>query len=453
MATKRDPRVMMAPAYQAERRRVRRPQHKFSLKTLPYQAQPFMIAPVLPGETLQNLLLQARVVTDPLDAKMKLFGWWNEYFFYYVKHRDLMGTYGSGFRDAMTEMMITPNFDPVAAGITSAASVKYYHYDGGANYTLECLKRVLEEFFRDEGENWDVATIDGVPSVRIYGRGQNDAFDSLTLDGDYLGLGQPIPSGADATVEDLDYAYQQWLAMRDAGLMTMDYEDFIRQYGVQTRQDEDSPNLHRPELIRHVREFTYPTNIVEPTTGVPAVAATWSVADRADKRMFFSEPGWIFGLNVCRPKIYLSAQKGSVAHQMINVQNWLPASIHARSDVSHMFCDADEGPLQDMFTDGTNPQGYWLDLRDLLSYGDQYVNYAVAGRPGIVNLPKGGASATSADRRYASLLEVQAMFAAVEDPSVEKVINHDGVVSLGILGRQSAKPGQLVMGSGGIPTA
>jgi len=44
--TVRSPKVMVAPAYQAQKRTSRRPQHKFNLITKPYQLQPFMIAPV-----------------------------------------------------------------------------------------------------------------------------------------------------------------------------------------------------------------------------------------------------------------------------------------------------------------------------------------------------------------------------------------------------------------------
>jgi len=64
---------------------------KFNLVTKPYQLQPFMIMPVLPGETLQNMMLQSQVWSDPLASGMKNIGWWCEYFFFYVKWRDLAG--------------------------------------------------------------------------------------------------------------------------------------------------------------------------------------------------------------------------------------------------------------------------------------------------------------------------------------------------------------------------
>ena len=65
----------------------RRPQHTFQLRHKPWVVQPFMIAPVLPGDTMKNLLLQARAVSSPV--KNPLIGWWLEYYFFYVPHRSL----------------------------------------------------------------------------------------------------------------------------------------------------------------------------------------------------------------------------------------------------------------------------------------------------------------------------------------------------------------------------
>jgi len=66
--TVKDVRVAVAPHYRATKRKARRPQMKFNLVTKPYQLQPFMIMPVLPGETLQNMMLQSQVWSDPLAS-------------------------------------------------------------------------------------------------------------------------------------------------------------------------------------------------------------------------------------------------------------------------------------------------------------------------------------------------------------------------------------------------
>ena len=68
-------------------RRSRRPKHKFQIRVKPYQIAPFMIAPVLPGETLTQTYFEAREVSDPI--KNPLVGWASEWFMFYVKIRDL----------------------------------------------------------------------------------------------------------------------------------------------------------------------------------------------------------------------------------------------------------------------------------------------------------------------------------------------------------------------------
>lgn len=89
--TKRSAPVGLAPAYQRSDRRARRPQHTFNIRWRPFQIQPFVLAPVLPGETLKNALIQAQIWSDPLGVAMKNSGWWLECFLFYVKHRDLPG--------------------------------------------------------------------------------------------------------------------------------------------------------------------------------------------------------------------------------------------------------------------------------------------------------------------------------------------------------------------------
>ena len=94
---------------------MRRPQHKFRVDHKPWELQAICLAPVLPGETLKNALLQARVVSDPLVAP--LVGWWIEYYFFYVKHRQLASS--ADFVDMM--------LDPTATLAAGAASAPDYY--------------------------------------------------------------------------------------------------------------------------------------------------------------------------------------------------------------------------------------------------------------------------------------------------------------------------------------
>ena len=80
MAKSNDPRVQRAKPYAGVKRTMRSPNHPFSLKTRPFQIQPFLISPVLPGETLTNLVHQSRTVTKPI--KDPLLGWWTEHYYF-----------------------------------------------------------------------------------------------------------------------------------------------------------------------------------------------------------------------------------------------------------------------------------------------------------------------------------------------------------------------------------
>ena len=51
-------------------RKLRQPEHAWAVKHLPFAIQPFMIAPVLPGETLKNALLQVRAVLQPVKSAL-----------------------------------------------------------------------------------------------------------------------------------------------------------------------------------------------------------------------------------------------------------------------------------------------------------------------------------------------------------------------------------------------
>lgn len=367
VATKRDPRVMVAPAYRGERRVNRYPEHRAYVEFRPWQLQPFLMAPVLPGETLTNLLLQGRCVTKPLHEAMKLQGWWLEYWFFYVKHRDLAeGT----VRDTVTNMVLNPATDMTALR-NVAGNPLHYTYPGAIDWTSYCLQRVTEEYFREEGEAWDAYTIEGLPQVAIWGRGHSDWSEGLTLNAakraDYL----DVDLDEARNPSEFEERWAHWQALRDAGLMQMDYEDFVNTYGAQTREEEKSPNLHRPELMRYVRSWQYPTNVVEATTGVPAVAVAWSVAERSDKQFRFNEPGFICGYTTVRPKPYQMRQQGALVGALDNVHAWLPAVTNDHYENAYKQFAETAGPLEAIIPVGA--ASYWVDLRDLYIHGDQFV--------------------------------------------------------------------------------
>lgn len=425
MVTVRDPRVRLATPYQAKRVN-RSPRHTHQLRFRPFQLQPFMIAPVLPGESLSNLVLQNRIVSDPINAP--LVGWWVEHWYFYVKHRDLTD------RDTFVGMHLNPA-QSLAAVTTAAADPKTYFAGNGINWVQKCLERITEEYFRDEGENWNSYTLDGLPSVQISG---NSVLDSLTNAAAYVDSDVPIDgSDADSTADasEIDLALAEWNAMRDAGLVDMDYEDYVKTYGANVRQEETSPELHRPELIRYTREWTYPTNTVDPSNGTPRSAVSWSVASTANKTRFFKEHGFIVGLVTARPKVYLSAQTGSFSSYMNTQKRWLPAVLNNNPELSYMQFADNAGPLAVLSDTG----GYWVDTRDLFVHGEQFTNFALADNAASkVTLP-----ASAGQRRYPTTADVDALF--VDAAGGKNLIKCDGATQLTIKGRQVDRtPGSIV---------
>lgn len=432
VVAKRDPRVAIAPQYLAQARTTRRPQHRFNLRFLPYEIQPFLLAPVLPGETFDSVMLQSQTWSDPLKPTLKNVGWWLQYNFFYVRHRDLP----DAVRTVLAQMLIDPANADLSSITASADNTPLYTFDGGVEWSALCLEHIVSEFFRDEGEDWNVATsAAGLPLASIYGRGSSDGVEKLTLDTDYEDRRVNLIENNALYANDLSTMMGHWAAMRDAGLTEMDYQDFMKTYGSNVREDEESPNLHRAEDLWAIREFTYPSNTVEGTTGVPAVATGWRVQKSGGKRVFCDEPGFIFGVTYVRPKVYMKNMRGSLAGAMADIKSWLPAMLHDQVDLGHVKFDHQTGPMPAGFT---GDDDYWLDLRDLFLYGDQFVNHDGTNGP-FVNLP-----AADATRRYVAQSELRSFFAT--SFASTGVFETDGIASLAIKGRQKNTTSGLVLG-------
>lgn len=385
-------------------RKLRRPTHSFHLRSRPFQIQPFMIAPVLPGETMKNLVMQSRVVTDPV--KNPLIGWWQEYYWFYVKHRDLDA------RDTLTAMMLDVELDAHSLDET-VGMTEYYSTTSEIPWAKLCLKRIVEEYFRDEGEAWDTWKLGNLPIASI---NSQTWLDSVINRSD-LPEGD-VPAGTE-TVGELDKQRVMWETMQAMTLTNMTYEEWLATYGVRQATVE----LHKPELIRYVRDWQYPSNTVDPTTGTPSSAVSWAIAERGDKDRFFKEPGFIVGVTVSRPKVYLRGQTTPAVSMMDNAFSWLPAIMRDEVYTSLKEFTTGTGPLRGITDD------YVVDVRDLLMYGDQFVNFDVAATDaGLVALPT-----AAMQKRFPASADVDALFKAA---SPANQVRQDGVCTLAILGTQ-----------------
>lgn len=399
----------------------RSPQHPFNLRTMAFGLTPFLLAPVLPGETMKNLLLQSRIVTDPINDP--IIGWWKEYYFFYVKHRDLDD------RDQLVNMALDPTWDNGTIDEPSTNVARYHFGEAGSiDWMQKCLKRVTEEYFREEGEAWNNVMIGtDYPAVHVNANNFMDSLIDATLLPDTTVDVNPTPDPDNISMTELDKAQSMWEFMRANAVTNMTYEQFLATYGVR----QSTVELHRPELLRYVREWSYPSNTVDPSTGDPTSAVSWAIAERADKDRYFKEPGFIFGVTVTRPKVYLSKQDGKAADFLNSAFSWLPAIMRNDPYTSFREFAASAGPLQ------STTNGYWVDMRDLFLYGEQFTNHGFTDLNAVA-LPTDGLI----NQGYPTDAMAKLFFVGgVDDGEVgweahDYFIKEDGIVSLSIVGRE-----------------
>lgn len=415
-------------------RRLRRPNHSHNLRSRAFQIQPFMIAPVLAGETLKNLMFQARVVTDPVLNP--LVGWWKEYYWFYVKLTDIdfaNGLAANGAGDgpdanSLVSMLLNdPNWSWSGSPIVGTADVAVtYEQEDSQNYLTACLGLLVDNYFRDYPDTFASHTLDGLPLAMVNNAGALDsALSALEYEATIIPDEDLLGDASDATltVSEIDEALRRYQFARANGLTDASYEDYLASFGVQTKVEVP----HKPELIRYVRQWQYPSNTVEPTTGVPSSAVSWSIQERADKDRFFREPGFLVGLTCTRPKVYLAGQKGYVSQWLDRAQDWLPTMFGGEALPYWKNYPASEGPFKDL----TMSNGYWFDVRDLYLYGDQFVNYALnTTGVNLVALPEGS---STINKKFVDDTDVDSLFVT---PATKQWVREDGMTALTIASRQ-----------------
>lgn len=393
----------------------RHPQHTFRVDHKPWEIQPVLLAPVLPGETLTNLSMQSRVVSDPWASK--LVGGWIEYYFFYVKIRQLDidpsdGTMGYALPEDFMNMVLDST--ATLSGTLSANQYRYTNDTTGRDFMLPILYKVISEWFRDKGELPQDYL--GRSGGRFLARIGQESFLNSLFDATTIPDGGTISGTAEAQ-ERLWIAYEFARAQK---FTEMTFEDWLATFGVTggAAQDRD-----RPELIRYVREWSYPTNTVEPTTGVPTSALSYSCNVRADKKRFFDEPGFVVGFSVFRPKIYRSNQKSNASTMLVDYLTWLPAVLQDTPQSSIREYANNQGPLGDISA-AVISNAYLLDARDLYIHGDQWIDQDA--NQSTVALPT-----AACVHKYATETMSDTLFSGSG-----KYIRQDGVVGLSILGTQ-----------------
>lgn len=395
----------------------RNPVHRWNVRVQPYQIQPICIAPVIPGETLKSAVWQGRTVTDPV--KNRLMGWWHEYYWYYVPFRAL------AIKDELEKMVVDPEWTPAAITSNAAVAAHYFYGRNSIDFVKHCLDAVVAYDFRKP--DYPLShTIGGLPiaSINVENFTNSALAESLVESWD---VDVDADSDGSITASEVNLAMQQYEILKNNGLIEMTYQDFLKTYGIRGAAVREPDEQWHPELIRYSRDWQYPSNTPDSSGNVSTVLS-WSTAERIDKDRFFREPGFIFGVMISRPKVYLGRQVGAAVSMLDTLRAWLPKVMTDDPTTSlKSFAAASDGPLEEGFKIGANPvEGYVIDVRDLFLYGDQFVRNSTAL---TVALP-----AQDGNLQYPSSAIYNSIF--VDQTGSKQHIETDGLIALTIAGSQ-----------------
>lgn len=361
------------------RRGIRRPSHNWFVKYPPFTFQPCMIAPVLPGETLKSARWQARAITQPILGR--LLGWHLEHYLFYVPMSAMDEIAPS---QAFKGMFTDASYSLAEAGTRS--DVNYMIDDGAVesfDFLQVALAAIVRRWFRtgsDTEDEWYFGA--GAPpgndrwyKVKCEAPGWTDSLREPSQDEGYdVTLVNEAGSGT-LTASELDLAMRQWELLRMQGLTAQTYEEFLMTYRVQVPQE---PGVGEVEMLRYSRAWQYPSNTVVPTTGAVTSAVSWSINESADKDRFFREPGFLVMGTCARPKVYFNKQTSYAASQMTDAYAWLPATLWEQSRVGERVLATDQL---------VKDQPSRFDVKDLMMYGDQFVNDLAITEANMVALP------------------------------------------------------------------
>jgi len=325
--------------------------------------------------------------------------------------------------------------------LDSATNLDNYHENTSSGSDIDwvklCLQRVVDEYFRYEGETSATAgtTITSVAgnTVPVAQLGDIGYLDSFANDADVITPANDNLASASAgqgdgttavTVAEIDAALKEWQLKRDSGLTQQTFEEYCASYYGQVAEAVEE---HKPELLRYSRDWTYPTNTIDPTNGTPRSAVSWVGQTTIEKARFFKEPGFIFGVTTTRPKVYLKGISSNAVSLMKSAQTWLPPSLMEDPWSSMTKVAAGDAPVTN------NTDAYWVDVKDILVHGDQFINFALSATDAnLFNNPT--AAGTAVGKRYPASADIDALFVAA---SPANQVREDGITTLQIAGRQT----------------
>lgn len=435
--------ILQPPTPRAADRKLRKPTHEWFTRSRPWDIQPVAIHPVLPGDTLVNMLMQVRAVTDPIVHRLS--GWWNEYALYYVPHTAL-GTDDAG-TETTADAIRAMHLQNTALGLADATERLHYYKvgtDSVVDWTKLCVEQIVRWYYRDGEEPLAGYNNLGVRSTSLY---KARCREPMWMDSLKIEDVNPASQGDMGFTEDFNDVfvptafathYAQFEHMRQMKLIpdTATFDDYLRSWGVSIPREED-PTVDKPELLRYVREWQYPSNTIDPTDGSATAAVSWGIQARADKARRFNLPGFLVLINVVKPKVYFGNQIRTAVTMLDDTYGWLPAILANDPYTSLIEYDHNEGPISGI---PNSADDYWIDRKDLFLYGDQFVNFdprdAITVAP-IVDLPSSSGD-NVLNRYFASDTDAQNLFVDADNSDGLTFIRQDGVVKFNIKSAEHA---------------
>lgn len=321
---------------------------------IPHLITPFMYAPVLPGETLTNLSFEARTISQGI--KHPLIGWSAHFYWFYVKLMDLENDVAIDAQDLLLDPTNTPHVYLEQGGVLpdNVGSSVFFQRAAtkGYNWLPDCYRRIVETWFRHDSQPL------GATNYGLFT--QNDRnlgiFDSATLATVLEG------GAAKTTVGDQARSLEMFEYLQAMQMIDMDYSEFIASYGVTISREI----TREPELLHQSSDWSYPANSVVGDGSVKSVVS-WVNRTTYSKPKFFKEPGFIVGLAVIRPKTYRGDQLASANLVLDRSTAFMPGLLADMPETSLMEINPSHY--------GLGPdQNWFLDVRDLYLYGDQFCN-------------------------------------------------------------------------------
>lgn len=313
--------------------------------------------------------------------------------------------------DALTGMLLSQtNAAHTGAGTYYDANTAFYHRAGYPNFAKMAYDRVVETKFRDKNEGLVVASEAHSSYYRAKFR-DHGLFDSIVPEAFDDG---PLAPTGDTTMDAWQQAQDLYDYLVATNLTDMSYEDWCKAYGVNIPKAQ----LHEPEVLATWKEWSYPSNTIDPATGAPSSAVSFVVRKNVAARKFFTEPGFLIGIHVLRPKLYFKDQVQSGTDYLNTAMSWLPAVLLDNPATSIR-------KFEDQELLASVPGGeFMVDMRDVFVHGDQFSNLGSGVPTNFVNM------AAASLYQYPANGDLYDLFVT------DEMTMCDGFLNLDIVGRQ-----------------